>query len=330
MALLTERTTFTLDVLGRYTANTWQEVKDSTDQALDPHARPFDVFILGGGTFGPALASRLFSNDHTRARRILLIEAGPLALPEHVQNLPSLGTDEVWGVPWNSDSPLPQDRSFPGLAYCLGGRSVFWGGWSPHFLPGEIPTPPWPATTRDDLLQPVLTIPAATPTGVRQLSYLDLAAEQIGAADPNDFISGALHEAMRTLLFTGLTGRAGGATTPTGSRGALAGQADLEAPLAVESTSPRPGFLPFNKFSVVPLLVRVSRLANDENVLPNKQRPQTVYGARQHPRHRPRPRPRLRPAPAHRPQPHGPHAVQPHLPRAPRRFRPSARRHAAS
>src|SRR6266540_880131 len=321
MALLTERTTFTLDVLGRYTANTWQEVIDSQNQALDPHARPFDVFIIGGGTFGPALASRLFSNDHTRARRILLIEAGPLALPEHVQNLPSLGTDEVWGVPWNSDSPLPQDRSFPGLAYCLGGRSVFWGGWSPHFLPGEIPTPPWPATTRDDLLQPVLTIPAATPTG---------------------------------------------------GRGALAGQADLEAPLAVESTSPRPGFLPFNKFSVVPLLVRVSRLANDENVLPNKQRPQTVYGARQHPRHRPgrrrrphhphpyqprrpgratqradlprsghdrehphgaqhpRPRPRLRPAPAHRPQPHGPHAVQPHLPRAPRRFRPSARRHAAS
>src|SRR6266508_2111266 len=145
MALLTERATFTLDVLGRYTANTWQEVIDSQNQALDPHARPFDVFIIGGGTFGPALASRLFSNDHTRARRILLIEAGPLALPEHVQNLPSLGTDEVWGVPWNSDSPLPQDRSFPGLAYCLGGRSVFWGGWSPHFLPGEIPTPPSPA-----------------------------------------------------------------------------------------------------------------------------------------------------------------------------------------
>src|SRR6266511_4131578 len=111
MALLTERTTFTLDVLGRYTANTWQEVIDSQNQALDPHARPFDVFIIGGGTFGPALASRLFSNDHTRARRILLIEAGPLALPEHVQNLPSLGTDEVWGVPWNSDSPLPPDRS---------------------------------------------------------------------------------------------------------------------------------------------------------------------------------------------------------------------------
>src|SRR6266511_1867114 len=123
MALLTERTTFTLDVLGRYTANTWQEVIDSQNQALDPHARPFDVFIIGGGTFGPALASRLFSNDHTRARRILLIEAGPLALPEHVQNLPSLGTDEVWGVPWHVESPLPLDGSFPGQAYREGGRT---------------------------------------------------------------------------------------------------------------------------------------------------------------------------------------------------------------
>src|SRR6266511_970066 len=135
MALLTERTTFTLDVLGRYTANTWQEVIDSQNQALDPHARPFDVFIIGGGTFGPALASRLFSNDHTRVRRILLIEAGSLALPEHVQS-----------VLWNSDCPLRLDRCFPGLAYLLGGRSVFWGGWSPHFLSGEFPFPPWPAT----------------------------------------------------------------------------------------------------------------------------------------------------------------------------------------
>ena len=274
MALLTERTTFTLDVLGRYTANTWQEILDSQDQTLDSHARPFDVFILGGGTFGPAIASRMFTNDHTRARRILLIEAGPLALPEHVQNLPSLGTDEVWGVPWNSDSPQPQDRIFPGLAFSLGGRSVFWGGWSPHFLPEEIPTPPWPTSVRDDLLNPVLTIPDAG--GVRTLSYLDLAAEQIGAANPNDFISGALHGAMRDRLFADLTGRPAGGTTLTGSRGALANQGQLEAPLGVESTSPRPGFLPFNKFSVVPLLVRVSRLAQDESVLPNNVRKRFV------------------------------------------------------
>jgi hypothetical protein len=274
MALLTERTTFTLDVLGRYTANTWQEILDSQDQTLDSHARPFDVFILGGGTFGPAIASRMFTNDHTRARRILLIEAGPLALPEHVQNLPSLGTDEVWGVPWNSDSPQPQDRIFPGLAFSLGGRSVFWGGWSPHFLPEEIPTPPWPTSVRDDLLNPVLTIPDAG--GVRTLSYLDLAAEQIGAANPNDFISGALHGAMRDRQFAGLTGRPAGGTTLTGSRGALANQGQLEAPLGVESTSPRPGFLPFNKFSVVPLLVRVSRLAQDESVLPNNVRKRFV------------------------------------------------------
>src|SRR5262249_49285451 len=142
-------------------------------------------------------------------------------------------------------------------------------GWAPHFLPEEIPSPPWPAATRNDLLQPVLTIP---PGGTQTFSYLDLAAQQTGAADTNDFVSGALHDALRGRLFAGLTTRAPGATVLTGSRGALAAAADLEAPLAVESTSPRPGFLPFNKFSVVPLLVRFSRLANDESVLPHDVR----------------------------------------------------------
>src|SRR6266516_7613438 len=65
MALVTERTSFTLDVLGRYTANIWQEVIDSQDQALDSHARPFDIFIVGGGTFGTALASRLHQRPYS-------------------------------------------------------------------------------------------------------------------------------------------------------------------------------------------------------------------------------------------------------------------------
>src|SRR5256885_17230315 len=98
MALTTERTTFSLDVVGRYTANPWAEVNDSADRTKDPHARPFDIFVIGGGTFGCAIAPRLFSRDRTHSHRVLVIEAGPIALPEHVQNLPALGTGEVWGV----------------------------------------------------------------------------------------------------------------------------------------------------------------------------------------------------------------------------------------
>lgn len=266
MALTTERTTFSLDILGRYTANTWDEVLAGADQQHNPHARPFDMIILGGGTFGCVLAARLFNRDRNHAHRILVIEAGPMALPEHVQNMPAFGTDEVWGVPWDSDSPSPWNREFPGLAFCIGGRSVFWGGWSPHFLESEVPTPPWPADVVHDLMEPV-------DIGGRTLSYLDHAAAQLGADTSNDFVSGPLHNAVRDRLFEGIRARPPGASTQLlGRRGTplTGGNKDklkqhLEAPLAVESTSPRPGFLPFNKFSTVPMLVRAARTAHLES-----------------------------------------------------------------
>ena len=84
-------------------------------------------------------------------------------MPEHVQNLPVLGLNapgpvsvdpgtaraEVWGLPWRTNV----DRGFPGLAYCLGGRSVFFGGWSPRFLDSETPLA-WPAAMLSELKSP--------------------------------------------------------------------------------------------------------------------------------------------------------------------------------
>ena len=152
-----QRTDFTLDVLGRYVCNGLDEALRSTDASRDPDAHPFDFIIIGGGSFGSVLASHIFSIDQTHTHRILVLEAGPFLYPEHVQNLPpSLDTGEVWGVPWNSDSPQVWNQRFPGLAFCLGGRSLFWGGWSPYFIDSEIPSPPWPASVIRDLTTPVL------------------------------------------------------------------------------------------------------------------------------------------------------------------------------
>src|SRR5437899_9069362 len=230
-----QRTDFSLDVMGRYVCNGLDEAIRSTDRTFDPDAKQFDYIVIGGGSFGSVFASHIFNLDQTRSHRILVLEAGPFLFPEHVQNLPPpLNTTEVWAVPWNSDSPKPWNREFPGLAFCLGGRSLFWGGWSPYFIDSEITSPPWPATVRRDLMTAVL------PTGAATQSYLDHAADQIGTSETNDFVNGPLHDELETILFNGLRTRPA-ASDPQlkGRRGALAVAKDLEAPIAVQSKGER-------------------------------------------------------------------------------------------
>src|SRR5215213_7285419 len=200
-------TSFTLDVLGRYGCNTLTETLDSTDSQNQSDARLFDDIVIGGGSFAAVLATRLFNLDITGSRRVLVLEAGPVALPEHVQNLPpnfsppgkgARGT--VWGQPWESDSPMDFNRGFPGLAFCVGGRSIFWGGWSPYFIDSELSNPAWPQDVVKDLMTPVL------PPGNPAESYLDQAARLTGTSAANDFVSGPLHETLRQHLFDTITG----------------------------------------------------------------------------------------------------------------------------
>ena len=260
-------TSFSFDVLGRYGCNTLDEALDSADPNRGfADARPFDHIVIGGGSFGSVLATRLFNLDEANAHRVLVVEAGPLVLPEHVQNLPpsysppgkgNPGT--VWGQPWQSDSPMSWNQNFPGLAFCVGGRSCFWGGWSPYFIATEVTDPPWPGEVVTDLTTAVL--PAVNPTE----SYLDQAARLIGTNVTNDFVSGPLHDALRQHLFDAIQARpADPANVLTGNRGQLAAPVDLEAPLAVASASERPGFFGSNKFSSVQLLLRALRVAQGE------------------------------------------------------------------
>src|SRR3954452_14958193 len=82
-------TDFSKDVLGRYICNGLDEALRSTTGR--PDARPFDIVIVGGGSFGGALAQHLFNSDQFGGHRILILEAGPFVLAEHSQNLPTLG-----------------------------------------------------------------------------------------------------------------------------------------------------------------------------------------------------------------------------------------------
>ena len=125
MPIPTEDTTFTRDVLGRYVCNTFNEALVTVDPAARAAAglstrgdlRPFDFIIIGGGTFGAALAEHLWFRSTNRSERILVLDGGPFLLPEHVQNLPALGLNppgprkdhlllnEVWGLAWNTSDP---------------------------------------------------------------------------------------------------------------------------------------------------------------------------------------------------------------------------------
>src|SRR2546430_14076697 len=89
--LRAEFTTFTLDTMGRYLANTLQEAIDSSHQTVGDSHRDFDVIVVGGGSFGSILAERLFLNDSTHSYRVLVLEAGPLAFPAHTPKLPFMG-----------------------------------------------------------------------------------------------------------------------------------------------------------------------------------------------------------------------------------------------
>jgi choline dehydrogenase-like flavoprotein len=291
-----QRTDFSLDIAGRYTCNGLDEAVASTSSG----GRPFDLIVVGGGSFGAALAQQLFANDQAQVHRVLVLEGGPLALPEHVQNLPLQGLPvpsatsiadlrasgqdgqpraEVWGLAWHSSTP------FPGLAYCLGGRSLYFGGWSPQLLDDEMPTAadapsPWPPAVVNDL----------------NGRYFAESAAQIGTEETNDFVSGPLQNALRAAIFDGinngdiadaipltdlpdhpvLRGQPGAGTArlldllgnPAGAQGlaqaALRNLLKLEAPLAVQGRT-LPGFFPFNKFSSMPLLMKAARSAQTES-----------------------------------------------------------------
>src|SRR2546422_9740122 len=77
-----ESTTFTIDALGRYICNGLDEVRQSVSNG----GRPFDVIVIGGGSFGAIVAERVLFADATRSHRVLILEADccspPLRLPE--------------------------------------------------------------------------------------------------------------------------------------------------------------------------------------------------------------------------------------------------------
>jgi choline dehydrogenase-like flavoprotein len=224
-------TEFSLDVLGRYICNTWDEATQNGGVA-------FDAVVIGAGMFGAYCAEKIYRNSNAR---VLVLDAGSLLVTEHVQNLSRIGLnaggavavesnqqdpgtrEAVWGSPWRSKT------SFPGLAYCMGGRSLYWGGWAPQLTEADLAQ--WPDAT----------------AGYLHSEY-EKTERETGVFDKTDYISGPLFNELFSKF------NAVKASVPT---------VDLieEAPLAVQAKPPASGLFSFDKWSSAPILTDAIREA---------------------------------------------------------------------
>src|SRR5437879_13704901 len=74
-----QETAFSIDVLGRYICNTY-------DEAVNNGGFPFDAIVIGAGMYGSYVAEKIYRQGKGNLR-VLLLEAGGVLVSEHVQRL---------------------------------------------------------------------------------------------------------------------------------------------------------------------------------------------------------------------------------------------------
>src|SRR5260370_23455838 len=176
--------------------------------------------------FGAYCAEKIFRNSNLR---VLVLEAGPFLVSEHVQNLARIGLncagavivdtnqkepgarERVWGNAWRSQV------AFPGLAYCVGGRSLYWGGWSPRLTAADLAR--WPKP---------IAVSLQSSTGTND--EYERTEKETGVFDKTDYISGPLFDELMKKFKTVV------GVVPT---------VDTieDAPLAVKAAPPESGLL---------------------------------------------------------------------------------------
>ena len=227
-----QRTTLGIDFLSRYVCNTWTE---ATTNGGDP----FDAVVIGAGMFGGYCANKIYRDKKLRKLRVLVLDAGGFLIPTHLQNLPNIGLnvpgavspasteaalarESVWGIPWRSNV------DFVGQAYCIGGKSLYWGGWCPRLLPDDRAA--WPPTVAQYL----------------DNNYEDL--ERQTGVGKTHFIQGSLFNLLKERI-------------SAAKQEAAVPNLDCieDPPLAVQGQSPASGLFGFDKYSSVSVLIEAAR-----------------------------------------------------------------------
>jgi choline dehydrogenase-like flavoprotein len=253
--VVVQDTAFTTDAVGRYICSTW-------DEATQNGGVEFDAVVIGAGMFGAYCAEKMYRNANLR---VLVLDAGCLLVTEHVQNLARIGLnaagpkqgpdgkpvpvasnsddpgqrERVWGIPWRSSVP------FSGLAYCLGGRSLYWGGWAPRLIKGDLDQ--WPEEIRNYVQNPLNMACDPNPNpGEAPVDEYCRTEREIGVVPAADYISGTLTAKLKTKFEA-----AKPAVTSV--------DAIEDAPLAVQASAPASGLFSFDKWSSAPIFVDAVR-----------------------------------------------------------------------
>jgi hypothetical protein len=227
-----QRTTLGIDFLSRYVCNTWTE---ATTNGGDP----FDAVVIGAGMFGGYCANKIYRLGSDKKLRLLILDAGGFLIPTHLQNLPNIGLkvpgavspasteaalarELVWGIPWRSNV------DFVGQAYCIGGKSLYWGGWCPRLLSDDRAA--WPPTVAQYL----------------DNNYEDL--ERQTGVGKTHFIQGSLFNLLKERI-------------SAAKQEAAVPNLDCieDPPLAVQGQSPASGLFGFDKYSSVSVLIEAAR-----------------------------------------------------------------------
>ena len=233
-----QRTTFSLDGIPRFTCNTWDEILGAQSGGQ------FDIVIVGSGMYGAYTAAKLYEfgrrmQNGQDAPRILVLESGPFLITEHIQNLTRRSTNLGSLVAEDLVEPnQTNEASFVKHFRCIGGKSLFWGGWSPRYQLEDMHRLDadgarlWPEEIENYLFQ----------TGW-QGGY-EYSEQETGVYPVQDFINGSLYESLKSLAEAVVNAN----QVPTL-------KAVLEPPIAVQGDTPGSGLFSFDKFSSVPLLL---------------------------------------------------------------------------
>lgn len=196
-----QTTTFSADGVSRFICNNWDEVIAAQG------SHPFDIVIVGSGMYGGYCAAKLFEFGEQLAQqlrsqnissqpivpRILVIESGPYLINQHIQNLPRVGAlgSIVERAVVDPSQVLPQGAGFVPHHRCVGGKSLFWGGWTPRLTDDDF-AKDWPKEVIDALK---FSTPKGSPKSVGD-GYEAVEFEN-GTWPVADFINGKLFEIFR-------------------------------------------------------------------------------------------------------------------------------------